>query len=243
MIEASAYTVFLGGAGVSTDSGIPDFRGSGGLYSSKSKGVSPEFMLSHTCLAEYPEQFYEYYRKNMLYPNARPCGAHYALAELERMGRLGAIITQNIDGLHQMAGSKNVIELHGSVHRNYCERCGRVYHFDIGEAGAKMPQCECGEVLRPDVVLYGEGLPSDAFGRAEQACLRADLMIVGGTSLTVYPAAGFAERFSEKGLVIINMTPTPFDEYAELVIREPISDVLCETVKKYRKTIEFSSGP
>lgn len=229
MIEESSHTVFLGGAGVSTDSGIPDFRGNDGLYHADSGSDSPEFMLSHTCLTKFPDRFYDYYRKHMLYPNARPCGAHYALAELERMGRLVAIITQNIDGLHQMAGSKAVIELHGSVHRSYCTRCGKIYHRDI--AASEMPECECGSLLRPDVVLYGEALPSDTFRRAREACARAKLMIVGGTSLTVYPAAGLAEPFMDRGLVIINMTPTPFDEYAELVIREPISKVLGEVVE------------
>lgn len=229
IIDEAESVVFFGGAGVSTESGIPDFRGSGGLYTDEdSYGAAPEEILSGAYLLSLPEAFFRYYKGNMLYPYAEPNGAHLALAGLEESGKLTAVITQNIDGLHQAAGSKNVIELHGSVHRNYCTRCGREYSLDYVLDSEGAPRCtSCGSVVRPDVVLYGESLDNAAFAAAEDAIASADVMIVGGTSLTVHPAASLVEEFDGEHLIIINKTPTPYDEYAEYVIRDSISDVLC----------------
>lgn len=220
--------VFFGGAGVSTGSGIPDFRGSEGLYTGqKETKDTPEDILSSHYLHRYPERFFQYYKTHMLYPNAQPNEAHYALAELERMGKLSAVITQNIDGLHQAAGSQNVIELHGSVARNYCMRCGKRYPLSHVLSAHGVPRCTaCDGVVRPDVVLYGEGLDGDAWARAEEAVASADVLIVGGTSLTVHPAASLVTLFEGSYFIIINRSPTPCDGYADLVIREPIEEVL-----------------
>ena len=235
MIKEAKRIVFFGGAGVSTGSGIPDFRGSGGLYTEPSETEeSPEEMLSADYLRKYPEKFYRYYKKNMLYPNAKPNGAHKALAKLEQMGKLTSVITQNIDGLHQAAGSRNVIELHGSVLRNYCISCYEEYPLSYIMQANGVPVCErCGKPVRPDVVLYGEGLDGFAFARAQREIERADLLIVGGTSLTVYPAAGLIHHFTGKNFVIINQTPTPYDPYAALIIREPIEDVLAHVTEDF----------
>lgn len=230
IIDNAENIVFFGGAGVSTGSGIPDFRGSGGLYTSDDDvDESPETILSGAYLRRYPEKFFTYYKTHMIYPDAEPNDAHYALAELERREKLKAIITQNIDGLHQMAGSRNVIELHGSVMRNYCMRCGKKYPLSYILNCDNVPRCEiCGSVVRPDVVLYGEGLDGESFGKAEEAIAEADVLIVGGTSLTVQPAASLIDLFEGEHLIIINRTPTPYDGYAEYVIRKPIEDVLRE---------------
>lgn len=233
IVDNAENIVFFGGAGVSTGSGIPDFRGSGGLYTTDNDAdESPETILSGAYLRRYPEKFFAYYKTHMIYPDAEPNDAHYALAELERLGKLKAVITQNIDGLHQMAGSRNVIELHGSVMRNYCTGCGKTYPLSYVTDSEGVPRCGlCGAVVRPDVVLYGEGLDGESFGKAEEAISEANVLIVGGTSLTVQPAASLIDLFDGERLIIINRTPTPYDGYAEYVIREPIEDVLRELVE------------
>ena len=232
-IKNAKRIVFFGGAGVSTGSGIPDFRGTDGLYVEKNTfEESPEEMLSGDYLKRKPKRFYDYYINHMLYPDAKPNGAHLALAKLESMGKLSVVITQNIDGLHQMAGSKRVIELHGSVLRNYCVSCGENYPLSYIKEASDVPRCQkCGGIVRPDVVLYGEGLDGFAFKEAANEIASADLLIVGGTSLTVYPAAGLIRYFQGEHLIIINKTETPYDRYAELIIREPIEDVLSQAVE------------
>lgn len=234
IIKESENIVFFGGAGVSTASGIPDFRGTGGLYNNAdSFSEAPETILHKNYLLAKPAKFYEYYKKCMLYPNAEPNGAHKALARLEEKGKLKAVITQNIDGLHSAAGSKNVIELHGSVARNYCIRCGKEYPLAHVAEAENVPLCTCGGMVRPNVVMYGEMLDADAWQRAQQAILRADVLIVGGTSLTVYPAAGLLDYYYGDHLIIINKTPTPFDDKAEFVFREPIAEVLEAVVRRH----------
>lgn len=229
-IEESKNIVFFGGAGVSTESGIPDFRSQDGLYHQQ-YDYPPEQILSHTFFVRKPEEFFRFYRNKMLAPDARPNRAHLALAELERAGRLKAVITQNIDGLHQAAGSKTVYELHGSTLRNYCTRCGRFYPVEfIEQAGAQgdgVPHCtECGGLVKPDVVLYEEGLDADVIEGAVNAIRQADLLIVGGTSLVVYPAAGLLRYFNGDGLIVINKQPTPADAQADLVLHMPIGQAL-----------------
>ena len=226
LIEQSKNIVFFGGAGVSTESGIPDFRGNNGLYTFGSDmGFSPEEILHHNFFVRHTGQFYEYYRSKMLYPDAVPNYAHTVLAKMERAKKLSAVVTQNIDGLHQKAGSQNVIELHGSTLRNYCMKCGRKYGIEHIMT-EDVPVCPvCGGIIRPDVVLYGEGLPTDGWARAEEAISSADMLIVGGTSLTVQPAASLISYFNNDNLVIINKTPTPYDGYAKTVIRDPIAEV------------------
>ncbi len=228
LVDGSNSTVFFGGAGVSTASGIPDFRGNNGLYKIESEyGAPPEEILSGRYLHKDPERFYKYYRENMLYPSAEPNGAHKALARLERLGKLTAVITQNIDGLHQAAGSDKVIELHGSVLRNYCLECRREYSLEDIIESSGVPHCTlCGSIVRPDVTLYGEALDLNAFYEAEEACINADVLIVGGTSLTVNPAASLVGTYKGDHLIIINKSPTPYDRYAEYVIREPIEEAL-----------------
>lgn len=231
IIYEAENIVFFGGAGVSTESDIPDFRGSSGLYNESDRDIRPEEILHHDYFVRNPESFYEYYRTHMIYPNAEPNDAHYALAKLEKEGRLSAVITQNIDGLHQLAGSENVIELHGSVHRNYCVKCGKRFGLDIVTESQGYPVCDkCGGLIRPDVVLYGESLDSNALYEAEEAVDSADVLIVGGTSLTVYPAAGLVAGFHGEHLIIINQTPTQYDGLAELVISDPIGEVLGKIV-------------
>lgn len=223
LIADSENIVFFGGAGVSTESGIPDFRGSGGLYKNHDNNIRPEQILHHQYFMTFPEKFYDYYRKNMVYPDAKPNAAHKALARLEKTGKLKAVITQNIDGLHTLAGSKNVIELHGSTLRNYCMKCGKFYDRDYVMRGSGVPFCSCGGMIKPDVVLYGENLNEDALYAAVRTIQDADLLIVGGTSLTVQPAASLVGCAESGKLVIINKSETPYDDYAELLIHDPIA--------------------
>lgn len=225
LIKESGNIVFFGGAGVSTESGIPDFRSADGLYKQKYK-YPPEMILSHSFFVTHTEDFYEYYRDKILYLDAKPGRAHTKLAELERAGKLKAVITQNIDGLHQKAGSKNVFELHGSVYRNYCQECGRHYDVEYVKSGSGVPKCDCGGVIRPDVVLYEEGLDQSVLEAAVEYIYNADMLIVGGTSLAVYPAAGLIEYYGGDKLVLINKTPTPYDKRANLVISGSIGDAL-----------------
>ncbi len=231
MVLSSDNIVFFGGAGVSTESGIPDFRGSGGLYTDSTAKIPPEMILSHDYLYAHPREFYSYYRANMLYPEAKPNACHISLARLEKMGKLKAVITQNIDGLHQKAGSLNVIELHGSSLKNYCVKCGKKYDLDYILSCDGVPKCQdCGGFVRPDVVMYGEGLDSYAIESAVRAVSECDMLIVGGTSLTVYPAAGFVNYYQGDKLVIINRDPTPFDSHARMVIRRPIGEVFSDII-------------
>lgn len=224
-IDESQNIVFFGGAGVSTESGIPDFRSVDGLYN-QTYQYPPEMILSHTFLMHQPEEFYRFYRDKMLALWAKPNPAHLKLAELERAGKLRAVITQNIDGLHQMAGSQEVLELHGSVHRNYCQRCRRNFSVDYIANSIGIPLCDaCGGTVRPDVVLYEEGLDNDVMVRAVDHLRQADLLIIGGTSLVVYPAAGLIQYYRGKRLVQINKTPTSAAKQADLVITEPIGEV------------------
>ncbi len=226
-IRESKSMIFLGGAGVSTASGIPDFRSAHGLYRQEQAGLSYEEMLSHSYFVRHTAEFYEFYRSVMLYPDAKPNGAHYALAQLEQQGKLKAVITQNIDGLHQLAGSKNVLELHGSELRNTCQSCGKKYGMEKILASQGVPACDCGGIIKPDVVLYGESLNEKDLRRAIRYAEETDLMVVAGTSLVVYPVAGLVEYLSPGAkLVILNRDPTPYDTKADLVIREDLVSVL-----------------
>lgn len=222
--EARAIA-FFGGAGVSTESGIPDFRSTGGLYHQEWK-YPPETILSHTFYKSNPEEFFRFYRAKMLAPEARPNAAHKKLAEWEAAGKLTAVVTQNIDGLHQAAGSKHVSELHGSVHRNYCERCGKFYGLDFILNGTGVPRCTCGGIVKPDVVLYEEGLDQSVMNDAVDSIARADLLIIGGTSLNVWPAAGLINYFRGKRLALINKSAVARDLSAGLVITDPIGEVM-----------------
>lgn len=224
MIDESSKIVFFGGAGVSTESNIPDFRSADGLYAQKYR-FSPEQIVSHSFFMRYTEYFYEFYKEKMMFLDAKPNKAHLKLAELEAAGKLTAVITQNIDGLHQAAGSKNVLELHGSILRNYCMECGRTYSAEYVKNSEGIPHCECGGTIRPDVVLYEEGLDSTIIQKSIQAIAEADMLIIGGTSLIVYPAAGFIDYFHGKHLVLINKDATARDVGAELTIHEPIGEV------------------
>jgi NAD-dependent deacetylase len=227
VIENSNRIVFFGGAGVSTESGVPDFRSSGGLYSRDSgTSYAPEEVLSHSFFVNHTAEFYDYYRGHLLYPDAKPNPAHLALARLEQAGKLTAVITQNIDGLHQAAGSLNVLELHGSVHRNTCTRCGRAYGLDTILASDGVPTCECGGVIKPDVVLYEEALDGSLMAAAVEQLEAADTLIVGGTSLVVYPAAGLVRAFGGNQLVLINKEPTGYDHLATLVLHDAIGEAL-----------------
>ena len=226
-IEASDNIVFFGGAGVSTESGIPDFRSVDGLYHQQFD-YPPETILSHTFFYQHPDYFYRFYRQKMLPLEAQPNAAHKKLAELEQAGKLRAVITQNIDGLHQKAGSRNVLELHGSIWRNYCTRCGKFYPPEFIRDCAGVPRCDCGGVVKPDVVLYEEGLGEDVLHRAVHAISEADVLIVGGTSLTVYPAAGLIRYYRGSKLVLINRDETPYDTAADLVLRDPIGQVFAQ---------------
>ena len=227
-VSEAKRMVFFGGAGVSTESGIPDFRGVDGLYHQKFR-EPPELIISHTYYQKHPDVFFEFYRTRMLYPNAQPNIAHHMLAQWEREGKLAAVVTQNIDGLHQMAGSKKVYELHGSVHRNYCRKCRAGYDLAQFMAMEHVPVCpKCGGRVKPDVVLYEEGLDPDTIYGAVEAIRRADLLIVAGTSLTVYPAAAFLDDYMGSRLVLIIKTPTPRDEMANLVIHEKLGDVFAQ---------------
>lgn len=227
IFDDSRNIVFFGGAGVSTESGIPDFRSVDGLYNRK-YSVPPETILSHEYFYSHTEDFYKFYRDKMLCLDAKPNKAHIALAEFEKAGRLSAVITQNIDGLHQAAGSKTVYELHGSVHRNYCTKCGKAYSVQEIAQGSGIPRCSCGAIIKPDVVLYGEGLDDKTVSAALNAIETCDTLIIAGTSLTVYPAAGFVRYFSGNHLVLINRDETPFDKNADLVIHDKVGEVLSQ---------------
>ena len=213
LVDQYDNIVFFGGAGVSTESGIPDFRSQDGLYHQK-YDYPPETILSHTFFMKRPEEFYKFYRDKMLCDTAKPNAAHQKLAELEQAGKLKAVITQNIDNLHQMAGSKKVLELHGSVYRNHCVKCGKSYDFKYMKESKGVPRCSCGGMIKPDVVLYEEALDK--------------VLIIGGTSLAVYPAAGLIDYFRGNHLVVINKAPTPRDKYADLLIKEPIGQVFSQ---------------
>lgn len=228
-ISESPRTVFFGGAGVSTESGIPDFRSENGIFKALEKyGRSPETLLSHTYFSLRPDVFFEYYRENLLVTDVQPNPAHLLLAQLEQKGKLSAVITQNIDGLHQKAGSKNVLELHGSIYRNYCMKCGKKYGIEMIQESEGIPRCSCGGIIRPDVVLYEENLPEGVFEQAIEEVRNAALLIIGGTSLAVYPAAGLLRYFHGSHLVLINKSETPYDSMADLIIREPIGKVFSE---------------
>ena len=226
IIDQCSSIVFFGGAGVSTESGIPDFRSVDGLYNQKYK-YPPEEILSHTFFVKRTAEFYDFYRDKMLCFTAKPNAAHLFLSELEKAGRLSAVVTQNIDGLHQMAGSKKVYELHGSVHRNYCLSCGRLFSGEYIASSSGIPHCDsCGGIIKPDVVLYEEGLDDKTIEESVRAISNADCMIVAGTSLTVYPAAGLIRYFGGKHLVLINKSQTSLDSRADLVINQPVAQVL-----------------
>lgn len=230
LVDSSDNIVFFGGAGVSTESGIPDFRSTGGLYHQEWK-YPPEVILSHTFYESNPEEFFRFYRAKLLAPAAKPNAAHKKLAEWEAEGRLKAVITQNIDGLHQAAGSKTVYELHGSTLRNYCVKCGAFYDVDFIANSTGVPRCpKCGGIIKPDVVLYEEGLDEQVLSGAVSAIRRADTLIIGGTSLVVYPAAGLIRYFRGDHLVVINMQPTNADAEADLCIAKPIGQVLSEDI-------------
>lgn len=224
IIDNSHNIVFFGGAGVSTESGIPDFRSVDGLYSQK-YSYPPEQILSHSFFMKKPKEFYDFYQSKMLPLEALPNKAHLALAKLEQEGKLKAIITQNIDGLHQKAGSKNVLELHGSVHRNYCMKCNEFFAPEFIRLSGSIPICHCGGIIKPDVVLYEEGLDSDVINKAIYYISHADVLIIGGTSLTVYPAAGLIQYFKGSSLVLINKDSTSADSNANLIIKDSIGKV------------------
>ncbi len=226
ILRESGNAVFFGGAGISTESGIPDFRGSRGLYTASEESDPPEYLLSRNCLLNEPEKFYRYYRTKMLYPDARPNAAHRALAKLEEQGILRAVVTQNIDGLHQAAGSRTVYELHGSTARARCDRCGRIHPASAIAGGDGIPRCSCGGLIRPDIVLYEEGLDGEVFEAADRAIRQADVLLVGGSSLVVQPAASLVYRFRGRHLVLINLSETPCDGMAEYLLRAPLSEVL-----------------
>lgn len=233
IIETNNNIVFFGGAGVSTESSIPDFRSETGLYTTKNNfSYPPEVMLSHSFFINHPEDFFDFYRSKMIYKEAKPNPAHYALAELEKIGKIKAVITQNIDGLHQMAGSKKVLELHGSIHRNYCTKCKKFFDLDyILNSKTTIPKCDvCGETIKPDVVLYEEGLNMDIINESVEFISNADVLIVGGTSLVVYPAAGLIDYFKGKKLILINKASTPYDRKADIVINDSIGKVLKNTL-------------
>jgi len=224
-IQNSDNIVFFGGAGVSTESGIPDFRSEDGIYNMK-YAYPPETILSHTFFMQRTSEFYQFYRDKMLHPNAQPNKAHLALAELERMGKLKAIVTQNVDGLHHKAGSVNVLELHGSRGRYYCMKCGRTFTMDVVFEAEDIPMCPCGGMIRPDVVLFEESLDQSVIERSVRAIQEAQVLIVGGTSLNVYPAAGLIQHYKGDMLILINKSETSYDKYANIVIREAIGETL-----------------
>ena len=229
IIDTYGNIVFFGGAGVSTESGIPDFRSVDGLYHQQ-YDYPPETILSHTFYRSHTEEFFRFYRNKMLFPNAQPNAAHKKLAELEAAGKVRAVITQNIDGLHQKAGSREVLELHGSVLRNYCTRCGKFYGLDAILNSTGVPKCTCGGTIKPDVVLYEEGLDQETIEKSVKYIANADVLIIGGTSLTVYPAAGLIDYYRGHKLVLINKSVTPMDNRADLVISGPIGEVLGDAV-------------
>lgn len=227
LVSESDNIVFFGGAGVSTESGIPDFRSVDGLYNQKWK-YPPETILSRTFFERNPEEYYRFHREKLVIDGVKPNRAHLRLAELEQEGKLKAVITQNIDGLHQAAGSKNVLELHGSILRAYCSRCKKSYDADIINYGEGVPRCTCGGVIRPDIVLYEEPLDGDVMQSAVHYIANADVLIIGGTSLNVYPAAGLINYYRGNKLVLVNLSETPYDSYADLVIHEKIGEVFSQ---------------
>lgn len=231
IIDDSNNIVFFGGAGVSTESNIPDFRSADGLYQQQYR-YSPEQIVSHTFFKRNTEAFYEFYKEKMMFLDAKPNKAHLKLAELENAGKLKAIVTQNIDGLHQAAGSRNVYELHGSIHRNYCQRCMKFYDAAYVKKASGVPKCKCGGTIKPDVVLYEEGLDSGIIHNSIRAISEADTLIIGGTSLVVYPAAGFVDYFRGKHLVVINKSATAKSVGAELTISAPIGEILGQIAVK-----------
>lgn len=228
-IEQSGNMVFFGGAGVSTESGIPDFRSQDGLYNQE-YDYPPETIISHSFYQRNPEEFFRFYKNKMIVTEAKPNCAHLALAKLEQQGKLRAVITQNIDGLHQMAGSREVLELHGSIHRNYCTRCGKFYGLEAVLESQGVPKCSCGGIIKPDVVLYEEGLDQKTLQKAVSYIRRADVLIIGGTSLAVYPAAGLIDYYEGEKLVLINKSATARDTHANLVIHEPIGEVFASYI-------------
>ncbi len=229
IIDTSNNIVFFGGAGVSTESGIPDFRSENGIFESLRKyGDTPENLVSHSYYLDHTEEFFNYYKDNLVFDEAMPNPAHTALAKLEKAGKLRAVITQNIDGLHQKAGSKNVMELHGSIHRNYCQICGKQYGLNHILESDGIPRCECGGDVKPDVVLYEEPLNNTIMNFSIDYISRAETLIIGGTSLVVYPAAGLINYFNGKNLVLINKSETPYDNLASLVINDAIGEVFSQ---------------
>lgn len=228
-LDESNNIVFFGGAGVSTESNIPDFRSTDGLYNQQ-YAWPPETILSHTFYLKKPEEFYRFYKNKMLFPDAEPNRAHKALAKLEAEGKLKAVVTQNIDGLHQKAGSREVLELHGSVLRNYCTRCGKFYGIEAVIEADGVPKCSCGGTIKPDVVLYEEGLDQQTIRKSVAYIANADVLIIGGTSLTVYPAAGLIDYYRGNKLVLINKSVTPMDSRADLVVSGPIGEILGDAV-------------
>ena len=227
LVDGSHNIVFFGGAGVSTESGIPDFRSTDGLYHQEWR-YTPEVILSHTFYESNPEEFFRFYRAKLLAPDAKPNAAHYKLAEWEQAGKLKAVITQNIDGLHQAAGSRRVLELHGSVHRCYCERCRKIYPESFVNEGTGVPRCSCGGIVRPDVVLYEVGLDNHIMSESMSLIRDAEILIIGGTSLNVYPAAGLINYYRGIKLVLINLSETPADSQADLVIHGKIGEVFSQ---------------
>lgn len=231
IIDASDNIVFFGGAGVSTESGIPDFRSESGIFKSLEKyGDTPERLVSHSYYLEHTDKFFRYYKDCLIFPEVEPNPAHYTLARLEKEGKLKAIITQNIDGLHQKAGSKNVLELHGSVYRNYCEICKKEYDLNFILESEGIPHCTCGGIIKPDVILYEEALDMNILNKSVEYIMSADTLIVGGTSLVVYPAAGLINYFKGKNLVLINKNQTDYDNLATLVINEAIGETLAKII-------------
>ena len=226
-IDESDNVVFFGGAGVSTESGIPDFRSVDGLYNQKWK-YPPETILSHTFFVKYPEEYYRFHREKLVIDGVKPNAAHLKLAELEQAGKLRAVVTQNIDGLHQAAGSKKVLELHGSILRSYCSACGRPYPADKMNRGEGVPRCSCGGVIRPDIVLYEEPLDDAVVSEAIRVISEAEVLIIGGTSLNVYPAAGLINYYRGNKLALVNLSRTPYDDEADLVINEKIGKVFSQ---------------
>lgn len=237
ILKDSKKIVFFGGAGVSTESNIPDFRSADGLYKQK-YDFPPEVILSHDFFVSNPEYFYRFYKDKMIYEEAKPNKAHYVLSKLEQMGKLKSVVTQNIDNLHQMAGSKKVLELHGSVYRNYCMKCHKFYSLEEVIKQNGVPHCSCGGIIKPDVVLYQEELNMEVIAEAVNDISKCDTLIIGGTSLTVYPAAGFINYFSGKHLVIINKSTTDYDYRADLVIKDSVGKVLDEAYKLFINEIE-----
>jgi len=226
-VDESDNIVFFGGAGVSTESGIPDFRSVDGLYNLKYE-YPPETILSHSFFMRHTDKFFDFYRDKMIYKDARPNITHIKLAEMEKKGKLKAVVTQNIDGLHQMAGSRNVLELHGSIWRNYCMKCGKFYPLDKITQSDKIPHCDCGGIIKPDVVLYEESLDDDVISKSIRFISNADMLIVGGTSLNVYPAAGLIRFYNGRKMVLINKSVTPYNSDADLLIQTGLGDVFKE---------------